>query len=220
MEWRHRTWLMNTSQQNQTTCLCCFVDTTSFVLHSVWVLPVLFYKLFPSQVFAFILVVWKVSFFPMSPSEYLSSLIHQMPLSSISLRGWGIAPGLPSPFRCFLVQLSCIGTGSLGQWSWHWAVGVQEAYGQCSQTYGLIFGCCFVEPGVGLSDPYGSLPTRDALWFYDYFQCAATSSFGFSSTWQAPKKLELSWHLLPFKMQRMLRWQSPSSILRAGRMLI
>ena len=42
-------------------------------------------------------------------------------------------------------------------------VGIHEVFGQCSQTYGLIFGCCFVEPGVGLSDPYGSLPTRDAL---------------------------------------------------------
>lgn len=33
--------------------------------------------------------------------------------------------------------------------------------------YGLIFGCSYVEPGVGLSDSCGSLPTHDVLWFYD-----------------------------------------------------
>lgn len=33
--------------------------------------------------------------------------------------------------------------------------------------YGLIFGCSYVEPGVGLSDSCGSLPTHDILWFYD-----------------------------------------------------
>ena len=35
--------------------------------------------------------------------------------------------------------------------------------GQCSQTQGLDFGYSYVEPGVGLSDPYGSLPTWGIL---------------------------------------------------------
>ena len=35
----------------------------------------------------------------------------------------------------------------------------QEVSGQCSQMYGLMFGWSSVEPGVGLDDPYGSLPT-------------------------------------------------------------
>ena len=40
---------------------------------------------------------------------------------------------------------------------------VQETSGQHSQTYDLIFGWSCVEPGVGLSDPCGSLPTWDIL---------------------------------------------------------
>ena len=42
-------------------------------------------------------------------------------------------------------------------------VRVQGVSGQCSQTHGLIFGWCCMEQGVGLYDPYGSLPTRDIL---------------------------------------------------------
>lgn len=34
---------------------------------------------------------------------------------------------------------------------------------QHSQTHGLIFGWCCTEPGVGLHNPYGSLPPRDIL---------------------------------------------------------
>jgi len=51
------------------------------------------------------------------------------------------------------------GTDLPGQQSRCQNAGVQEACGQCSQTYGLIFGWSCVEPGVGLSDPCGSLPT-------------------------------------------------------------
>ena len=40
---------------------------------------------------------------------------------------------------------------------------VQQASGQCSQSYGLSFGWSHVEPGVGPSNPYGSLPTQDIL---------------------------------------------------------
>lgn len=39
------------------------------------------------------------------------------------------------------------------------ADGVQEAFGQCSQTQDLNFGCSHVEPGVGLCDASGPLPT-------------------------------------------------------------
>ena len=49
------------------------------------------------------------------------------------------------------------GTGCPGQWAWPQAARVQ-AFGQCSQTQGLNFECSSVEPGVGLHDPYGSLP--------------------------------------------------------------
>ena len=41
-----------------------------------------------------------------------------------------------------------------------WLAGVQEASGECSQTYGLIFEWSSVEPG---DDLYGSLPTQDIL---------------------------------------------------------
>lgn len=44
--------------------------------------------------------------------------------------------------------------------------GVEEAFGQSSQPYGLIFELSCVEP-VGLSDSHGSLPTQDVLWLYD-----------------------------------------------------
>ena len=37
---------------------------------------------------------------------------------------------------------------------------VQGVFGQCSQTQDWDFGWCCVEPGVGLSDPCGSLPTQ------------------------------------------------------------
>ena len=44
-----------------------------------------------------------------------------------------------------------------------WLAGVQEASGECSQTYGLIFEWSSVEPGVGLNELYGFLPTQDIL---------------------------------------------------------
>ena len=41
---------------------------------------------------------------------------------------------------------------------------VQGVSGQCSQSYGLIFGWSCVEPGShGLYDPHGSFPTQDIL---------------------------------------------------------
>lgn len=58
--------------------------------------------------------------------------------------------------------------GFPGQWSWSQATRVQEAFGQHSQAYGLIFAWFFVDPAVGLADLYRSLPTQDSLWFYDY----------------------------------------------------
>ena len=38
---------------------------------------------------------------------------------------------------------------------------VQQAFGQHSQTDGLIFGCSCVELRVGCNDPFGSLSTQD-----------------------------------------------------------
>lgn len=35
--------------------------------------------------------------------------------------------------------------------------------GQCSQKYGLIFGWCCVEPGIGLNDPCWPLPTQNIV---------------------------------------------------------
>ena len=67
--------------------------------------------------------------------------------------------------RFFTRRWSC--TCSSGQWSWPQAARVQEAFGQCSQIYGLIFEWSCVEPGVGLNDPYRSLPVLNILWFYD-----------------------------------------------------
>lgn len=32
---------------------------------------------------------------------------------------------------------------------------------------GLV-GCSYVKPGIGLNDPYGSFPTWNVLWFYDW----------------------------------------------------
>ena len=56
-----------------------------------------------------------------------------------------------------------LGTGSPGQWSLPQAAGVQEASGQCSQTYGLIFVWSCVELGVGHNGPCGCLLTRGIL---------------------------------------------------------
>lgn len=55
------------------------------------------------------------------------------------------------------------GTGSPGQSSRPQAAGTQGAFGQQSQTFGLMFGWCCVEPGVGLHDPCGSVPAWDVL---------------------------------------------------------
>jgi len=41
--------------------------------------------------------------------------------------------------------------------------GVQGALGQCSQTIGLDFGWCHVDPGVGYNDPHGFLPRESIL---------------------------------------------------------
>ena len=49
------------------------------------------------------------------------------------------------------------------------AARVQKTFRQSSQTYDLIFEQLCVEPGVGLNDPYGSLPTQDSLWFCFFF---------------------------------------------------
>ena len=43
------------------------------------------------------------------------------------------------------------------------SAGVQEASGQRSQIQGLSLGWSCVEPGVGLGDPRGSLPTWAAV---------------------------------------------------------
>ena len=49
----------------------------------------------------------------------------------------------------------CVGTGtaSSGQSSWPQAARVQEAFGECSQTQGLNFGCSCMEPEAELDDP-------------------------------------------------------------------
>ena len=58
-----------------------------------------------------------------------------------------------------------------GWWAWPQAARAQGVFGQCSQTYGLIFGWFCVQSGIGLSDPYGSLPMDmdpwAIPWFYD-----------------------------------------------------
>ena len=43
------------------------------------------------------------------------------------------------------------------------SAGVREASAQRSQIQGLSLGWSCVEPGVGLGDPRGSLPTWDIL---------------------------------------------------------
>jgi len=43
------------------------------------------------------------------------------------------------------------------------SAGVQGTFGQHSQTLGLNFVWSCVEPGVGLGDPCGSLPTQGIL---------------------------------------------------------
>lgn len=62
------------------------------------------------------------------------------------------------------------GTAEEGQWAWNSSPGqwaqpqaVQGVFEQHSQTQGLDFGWCCVEPGVGLDGPCGSLPTANTL---------------------------------------------------------
>lgn len=47
------------------------------------------------------------------------------------------------------------------------SAGVQEAFGQSSQTEGWILEQYCVKPGVGLSDACGSFPTQDILSLYE-----------------------------------------------------
>lgn len=54
-----------------------------------------------------------------------------------------------------------VGTGFQGSGHNTEPVGVEEAFGQRTQTHGLIFGCSWVDPGVGINDPCHSYPTWD-----------------------------------------------------------
>jgi len=73
--------------------------------------------------------------------------------------------------------------------SGHQAAGVQEASGQCSQIYDLIFGWHCVEPGarISYSDPSGSLPTWNILQFYEV---------QFDVTWRVLSELLTLWQAL------------------------
>lgn len=51
---------------------------------------------------------------------------------------------------------------------------VQNRFGQCSQTYGLIFVCSCVEPAA----PCGFLPTWAIQWLYDGMLYVTTSQSG------------------------------------------
>jgi len=93
---------------------------------------------------------------------------------------WGVTN------RFFTRGWSGPGTGSPGQWSQPHVVGVQEVSEQFSQTYTLIFGWSCVHPGVELSDPYGSFPTWDALWF-----CEVSNSH-YSCRYRRMKRLPAS----------------------------
>ena len=57
---------------------------------------------------------------------------------------WGLGTG-------FAPESGGHGAGCPGQWSWHQADGVQEAFGQHSEKQGLNFGWCCVEWGVELN---------------------------------------------------------------------
>lgn len=65
---------------------------------------------------------------------------------------WGLGKG-SSP------QGGGHGTGSPENWIWPQAGGVQEVFGQHPQKCGLDFEWPCVDPGVGLQDSCGSLPT-------------------------------------------------------------
>jgi len=75
---------------------------------------------------------------------------------------------------------------------------IQEVSGQRSQTHGLIFGRSYVEPGVGLNDPYGSHPTQDVAWFRDsmvhhqphVLHCPGPSQNGRALSWSRTERAE------------------------------
>ena len=60
------------------------------------------------------------------------------------------------------------GTGCPEQWALPGALGLEGEFAQRSQTLGLTSGWSCVEPGAGLNDPYGPLPTQDLLWLIFY----------------------------------------------------
>lgn len=51
--------------------------------------------------------------------------------------------------------------------------------GKALKAYALIFGLSYVEPGVGLEDPHGFLPTWD-IWLYER-GCESLAGLGTSS---------------------------------------
>lgn len=57
------------------------------------------------------------------------------------------------------------GTGSPASGHSPKASRTQGAFGQCSQGQGGIVGVSCAGPGLVLSDPWGTLPTRHILWF-------------------------------------------------------
>jgi len=65
----------------------------------------------------------------------------------------------------------------LGQWSWQWACQSQGSIWTALPDIWSDFGWPYVEPEVGLSDCYGSLPTQDILWFYEISMGSALVAF-------------------------------------------
>jgi len=61
---------------------------------------------------------------------------------------------------------------------------VRGVFGPCSQTKGLSFGWLWVEPDVGLHDPYGTLPTWDILYYSVILKTVYTRFTGVRS-WMA-----------------------------------
>lgn len=109
MKWRHRIWLMDVSWQNQTSRLCCFVDTTSFVLLSTGVMSS--FESFSQAGFLW----WSqwcgtAACFSMFCSEHLNCLVGQSTSFLNSSLGLGLSFG-----ASFSLQIS-LGTAALHFW--------------------------------------------------------------------------------------------------------
>lgn len=103
--------------------------------------------------------------FPVNTSRFTGGILHlQTSLALPLLVVTDFRLNIRKEF--FTSWWSSAGTCSPGKWSWCQAAEVQGVLEQCSVMRSVFFEWPCVEPGVGLNDSCGSIPTHNILCCY------------------------------------------------------